>query len=197
MGNATVNGNNNGAATAQEVVVRAFDRTDLEGITITGAISSGGTNTLAAQVDVVKKVVLAQLAGTIKSQGGVEVKAAAWTDLDVAVMDVGIAQGVGAGGSVGVSVVSNKVAARIASGADIQSQANIVVAADGETTVSKLVGRAGVGGVAAVGAGVGVDVISNRIEASIGTNAQSDARGLSRFWPTPGRTLMPRQWRAL
>ena len=178
--NVIINSNNGAAGTEQGVSVGAFDRTDLKGITITGAISSGGTNTLAAHVDVLKKTVRAELGGTVKAKGNITVEAIGEENLDVSVMDAGIAQGVGVGGSVGVSVIKNSVMAAIRSNADVETAKSLRVEARDNSSLTKIVGRAGAGGVAAVGAGVGVDVISNRVTASIGPMARTDASNLTR-----------------
>ena len=177
----TVNNQNTGAGSEQKVAVKAFDHTEMEGVAVTGSLSAGGANTLSVDVSVVDKTVLAEVGGTVKSRADVIIEAESTEVLDIAIMDAGISNQVGTGGSVGISTITNDVTARLRANSDVETYGNLTVAANSDSEIDKVTGRVGAGGTAAIGAGIGVDVIANTVRAYIDTNADTDASGRTRI----------------
>ena len=177
---ATINSNNSAAGADQAIVVQAFDQTDIESVPVTGSFTVGGSTTLAANLDIIQKTVLAELGGEAQTRGDIAVGANTQENLNISVIDGAVSAGSSVGGAVALTVIINDVRARLRSGSNIKSGGDLLVEAGSDSSIEKIAGRGGAGGVAAVGAGLAIDVIRSRVKASIEGNATTNASGTTR-----------------
>ena len=183
---AKINDDNTGAATEQQVRVKAIDETLL--IDTAGAGAGGGTAGVgaAANVGVIAKIITAKIgsASTVNAKKAVELTAAS-SDLSVTTT-AGFAGGgsAGVGGAVAGVGVDNKTKAYIEDAASAADAAKVKVtggdlklSAD-EFSSSWLITGAGAGGGAAgVGVSLAAGVNTSTTLAKIGDYAETNASG--------------------
>jgi|GEM_PF-5389641 len=179
----TINADNAGAGADQQVAVRARGDTHLTTDAVTASFAAGGANSGTVATQVLAKTVTASLGGTVDARGGIDVDAASHEAVRTLAVDGSIGTSANAG-ALGVTVVSNDVLSEVAKGAVVTSDSDLFVEASDDSDIDLIAGQAtaALGGVS--GAGLTVGVASNRVEARIGGEAETDAKGTTRVAAT-------------
>jgi hypothetical protein len=176
-----------GFENAEKVAITARDDTVLVGVSGGGA--GGGDAGVGAALDtaVVVKKVKAFIADDTVADGKVAtVKADKEVVIDAAATEaiVSIAAGfaggakAGVGGSVSIGVVANEVQAFVGKSAAVDTDGNVLISAQDDTTaVLTAIAGAG-GGQAGVGGSLAVATLVGSTKAYVGESAQINARGL-------------------
>ncbi len=176
-----------GFGNAEMVAITAHDDSVVVGVSGGGAGGGDAGVGAALDTDVVVKTVKAFIAddtvadgkvATIKADKGVTIDAAA-TEAIVSI-GAGFAGGgkAGVGGSVAIAVVANDVQAYAGKSASIDSDGNVLIRAQDDTTaVLTAIAGAG-GGTAGVGGSLAVATVVGSTKAYVGESAQVNARGL-------------------
>jgi len=179
----TINADNAGAGADQQVAVRARGDTHLTTDAVTASFAAGGANSGTVATQVLAKTVTASLGGTVDARGGIDVDAASHEAVRTLAVDGSIGTSANAG-ALGVTVVSNDVLSEVAEDAVVTSDGDLFVEASDDSDIDLIAGQAtaALGGVS--GAGLTVGVASNRVEARIGGEAETDAKGTTRVAAT-------------
>lgn len=183
---ATVNALNTGADPLQSVMVKAFNRTEVD--VKAGGLAYGGTAGIGATLDT---TILANRtrayirdATQVKARGDIAIESTTRERVNTIVVSGAAAGTVSVAGSLGVVVMDNRNEA-FAEGSTLRSEGDLRVVADDEARVGildngtrrgTLAGNVSVGGVAGVGGSIVVSTITNQTTARL-TNVDAAARG--------------------
>ncbi|MFZ2267304.1 MAG: leukotoxin LktA family filamentous adhesin [Azonexus sp.] len=174
-------------ANAAKVAIQASDDTVIVGIAGGGA--GGGDVGVGASLDttVLAKAVKAYVADDTTADGQVatlkadqEIAIDAASSENIVSVSAGFAGGgkVGVGGAVSVGVVINDVQAYVGKSASVDSDGNVLVNAQDDTTAVLTAGSAAGGGQAGVGGSLAVATLLGSTKAYIADDASVNARGL-------------------
>ncbi|WP_437340030.1 beta strand repeat-containing protein, partial [Thalassospira marina] len=179
IGAATINAVNTGASSVQDVLVAAYDSTDLSTVPVTAAVTgSGPAVSAAAATNVISKTLTARMGGTVTAKDDIVVSAISDQDLSSITANGAASAVAGANLSVGVDVVDNTVLSEIADGTTVTNGDELTVSAKEISDFNQTIGSASVAGVTAAGGSIGVAVSSSEITARIGKNAVINSDGI-------------------
>ncbi|WP_083607911.1 filamentous hemagglutinin N-terminal domain-containing protein, partial [Thalassospira sp. TSL5-1] len=191
IGDATINALNVGAANAQDVLVAAYDSTDLNTVPVTAAVTGmGPAISAAAATNVISKTLTARMGGTASAKDDIVVLANSDQDLSSISANGAASAIAGQNLSLGVDVVDNSVLAEIADGSVIVAGDDLTVTAKENSDFDQIIGSASAAAVTAQGGSVGVAVSSSDITARIGKNATTNANGVTSVRADSVQSLM-------
>ncbi|RCK41447.1 hypothetical protein TH25_23770, partial [Thalassospira profundimaris] len=191
IGDATINALNVGAVNAQDVLVAAYDSTDLNTVPVTAAVTGmGPAISAAAATNVISKTLTARMGGTVSAKDDIVVLANSDQDLSSISANGAASAIAGQNLSLGVDVVDNSVLAEIADGSVIVAGDDLTVTAKENSDFDQIIGSASAAAVTAQGGSVGVAVSSSDITARIGKNATTNANGVTSVRADSVQSLM-------
>ncbi|OSQ38199.1 filamentous hemagglutinin N-terminal domain-containing protein, partial [Thalassospira sp. MCCC 1A01428] len=187
---AVINAVNAGASDNQDVLVAAYDSTDLSTVPVTVAVTgTGPAVSAAAATNVIAKTLSAKMGGTVSAKDDITVLAVSDQDLDSVSANGAVSALAGHNVSLGVDVVDNTVLAELSDSAIVTSGDDLGIRATENTDFSQTIGSASVGGVTAAGGAIGVAVASSDVTARIGKNAVTNADGTTSVAANSAQTM--------
>jgi hypothetical protein len=167
-----------GAASTQQVLVNAGNDFYHLGIGGSGAASLVGAFAPGAGVALVTNVTTAAIGASARVNGrNIAVTANAAEDISSITAAAGVA-GIGAvAGAVSVITVNNTTQATISNSATVNSDGNLLLSANDDTTTSIIAGSAAIGFKGGIGGSVGNTQITKNTTATIGVDAVVNAKG--------------------
>ncbi|UTG93830.1 leukotoxin LktA family filamentous adhesin [Geobacter sulfurreducens] len=168
---------------AQNVLIRASDRTGLLGVA--GAVAFGGSGGVGAGADVgvITKDTEASIASsaqtptTVKAKGNIVVTADSSEDITSVAASLSAGGSAGIAGSASVYDLGLNTAATIGNSAVVRADGSVAVSAHDGTEMDMIAGNGAFGGTAGVGASAAVQVITKTVIAAIGEQTDVTGRG--------------------
>lgn len=176
---AKINQRNDNAGADQSVNLLAADQTTIVGVG--GSLGIGNTVGVGAGIDVgvITKFTEAEIKenAQVNANRNVLVQAEADQKLLSAALTTGLGSNVGVAGGLGIGALGAETRAIIHAGAEVDSDGNVLVAADADTFVVQLTGNVSASNSVAVGASLEGLVLVEITEAYVDDGAKVNARG--------------------
>jgi hypothetical protein len=166
---------------AEKVELSASDDTKV--VSVTGGASGGGKAGIGAAADTtvaVKKVkATVGESAVVNAAKSVGIDASSSEQVISVTAGLGFGGNAGVGGAVSIGVVANEVEASTGKSSTIDSDGNVIINAQDDTSAVLVAGSAAGGGDAGIGGSIAVATLTGSTKALVGDSATVNARGAS------------------